>query len=204
MISLSTDENDIVLDPFAGSGAVLAQAAYMNRKYIGAELNNNYIEQFNNYLKETLTNGQKEYNLIKSSPNQTSFETIIWKLRVLKYGRVLLNAIEKQLNTRNGIIIVNPLEMQNDKMHVEYIIVVDKNAQTKYEGLASEIIKKKPLSLYGILPTIKYEEPQNIDTNVYYKYSSTNTYSYIKQPELFSKAKVYSNIKIDINEQQYA
>ena len=204
MISLSTDENDIVLDPFAGSGAVLVQAAYMNRKYIGAELNNNYIEHFKNYLKDTLTNGQKEYVLIKKSPDQSSFETTIWNLRILKYGRVLLNAIEKQLNTRKGAIVVIPLELQNDKMHVEYVIVVDKNTQTKYGELASEIIKKKPLSLYGIIPTIKYEVPQSLDMTIYYKYSSTNTYSYIKQSENFSKAKVYSNIKIDINEQQYA
>ena len=151
-----------------------------------------------------IINGQKEYELIKKSPDQSSFETTIWNLRILKYGRVLLNAIEKQLNTRKGAIIVIPLELQNDKMHVEYVIVVDKNAQTKYGELASEIIKKKPLSLFGIIPTIKYEEPQGIDMTIYYKYSSTNTYSYIKQPEFFSKAKVYSNIKIDINEQQYA
>ena len=67
-----------------------------------------------------------------------------------------------------------------------------------------EIIKRKPLSLYGIVPIIKYCQPKEFKGTSYYKYSSTNTYSYIKQPELFSKAKVYSNIKIDINEQQYA
>ena len=203
MISLSTDENDIILDPFAGSGAVLSQAAYMRRKYIGVELNGNYIKQFESYLNETLTNGQKEYTMIKASPDQSSFETVIWQLRALKYGRVLLNAIEKQMNTRNGKVVVTPLQMQNDKMSVEYIFIIDENLQPKYAELIPEIIKKKPLSLYGIIPTIKYDEPKNHDITLYYKYSSTNSHSYIKQSELFSKAKVYSNIKIDINEQQY-
>lgn len=203
MISLSTDENDIVLDPFAGSGAVLAQAAYMNRRYIGAELNNNYIEQFKNYLKDTLINGQKEYESIKSSPDQYSFENTIWQLRALKFGRVLLNTIEKQINTKDGGVIVNLLNMQNEKMFVEYIFIVDNNLKMKYNELIPEIIKKKPLSLYGIVPIIKYCQPSEFNGTSYYKYSSTNTYSYIKQPELFSKAKVYSNIKIDINEQQY-
>jgi DNA modification methylase len=203
MISLSTDENDIVLDPFAGSGAVLSQAAYMRRKYIGVELNDNYIKQFESYLNETLTNGQNEYNMIKASPDQSSFETVIWQLRALKYGRVLLNAVEKQINTRNGKVVVTPLQMQNDKMRVEYIFIIDRNMQAKYADLIPEIIKKKPLSLYGIIPTIKYDELQNHDITLYYKYSSTNSHSYIKESELFSKAKVYSNLKIDINEQQY-
>ncbi|MDY6438552.1 MAG: site-specific DNA-methyltransferase [Prevotella sp.] len=204
MISLSTDENDIVLDPFSGSGTVLVQAAYMNRRYIGAELNKSYIEQFNNYLKDTLIDGQKEYESIKSSPDQYSFETTIWQLRALKFGRVLLNTIEKQINDKNGSVIVNQLNMQNDKMCVEYIFIVDNDMKTKYNELIPDIIKRKPLSLYGIVPIIKYCQPKEFNGTSYYKYSSTNTYSYIKQPELFSKAKVYSNIKIDINEQQYA
>ena len=204
MILLSTNENDIVLDPFAGSGAVLAQAAYMKRRYLGAELNNNYIKQFDNYLKNTKKDGQKEYRLMKSSTDQSNFESVIWHLRALKYGRVLLNTIEKQLNSKDGKIIVNPIDKQNDKMQVEYIIVVDKNMKKQYEELVPEIIKKKPLSLYGIIPFFKYDSPHNINTTAYFKYSSTNTHSYIKQQELFSKAKILSNIKIDINEQQYA
>lgn len=204
MILLSTNENDIVLDPFAGSGAVLAQAAYMKRRYLGAELNNNYIKQFDNYLKNTKKDGQKEYRLMKSTTDQSNFESVIWHLRALKYGRVLLNTIEKQLNSKDGKIIVNPIDKQNDKMQVEYIIVVDKNMKKQYEELVPEIIKKKPLSLYGIIPFFKYDSPHNINTTAYFKYSSTNTHSYIKQQELFSKAKILSNIKIDINEQQYA
>lgn len=204
MILLSTNENDIILDPFAGSGAVLAQAAYMNRRYIGAELNNDYIKQFDNYLKKTILQGRKEYAFTKSSPDQSNFENIIWQLRVLKYGRILINTVEKQLDTKSGKIIVTPLTMQSDKMRVDYIIVIDKNMQAQYEELVSEIIKKKPLSLYGIIPSFKYDTPQNIDITAYFWYSSTNTHSYIKEPEHISKAKILSNIKIDINERQYA
>ncbi len=32
MIQISTDENDIILDPFAGSGTVLTQSAYMKKE----------------------------------------------------------------------------------------------------------------------------------------------------------------------------
>jgi len=37
-------ENGIVLDPFAGSGTTLAVAKELNRKYIGIELNPDYIK----------------------------------------------------------------------------------------------------------------------------------------------------------------
>ena len=203
MISLSTDENDIVLDPFAGSGAVLAQAAYMNRKYIGFELNFKYIEQFKNYLENTLEDGRKEYKSIIKSPEQENFETTIWKLRALKYGRVLLNTVEKQLCSKDGKVIVSQLNMQNDKMCVEYMFIVNSDIKEKYIELILEIIKKKPLSLYGIIPTFKFCLQKELDEELYYKYSATNTYSYIKQSANFSKAKVFSKIKVDINEQQY-
>ena len=50
MISISTDEDDVVFDPFAGSGTVMSQSAYMKRLYLGIELNPKYIEMFETYL----------------------------------------------------------------------------------------------------------------------------------------------------------
>jgi len=54
IINLTTDEGDVVLDPFSGSGTVPAQASFRNRKYIGFELNTEYIEMFKSYEKENL------------------------------------------------------------------------------------------------------------------------------------------------------
>ncbi len=39
ILKLTTKEKDIVMSPFAGSGAVLAKADNMKRKYVGFELN---------------------------------------------------------------------------------------------------------------------------------------------------------------------
>lgn len=54
MIQLTSDEGDVILDPFAGTGSVLVQAAYMNRKYVGSELNREYINMFHNYFEKVL------------------------------------------------------------------------------------------------------------------------------------------------------
>lgn len=44
-IRLFTKENDVVLDPFLGSGTTAVAATLNNRKYIGIELKNEYFEE---------------------------------------------------------------------------------------------------------------------------------------------------------------
>lgn len=46
VLSLSSDEGDLILDPFAGSGSVIALARQMNRRAIGIDINPRYKEQF--------------------------------------------------------------------------------------------------------------------------------------------------------------
>lgn len=46
IISLSTDQGDLVLDPFAGSGSVLAIANQMGRNSIGFDINTSYKKKF--------------------------------------------------------------------------------------------------------------------------------------------------------------
>lgn len=50
IIKLYTNENDIVVDPFTGSGTTLYMAQKLNRNYIGIELNQEYIEIANERL----------------------------------------------------------------------------------------------------------------------------------------------------------
>lgn len=44
LILMSTDENDVVLDPFAGTGTSLVAAKRLGRRYIGIELDENYVQ----------------------------------------------------------------------------------------------------------------------------------------------------------------
>lgn len=52
MILASTDENDFVVDPFAGSGTTLRVCQQLKRKCLGIELNENYVTLTEERLKK--------------------------------------------------------------------------------------------------------------------------------------------------------
>ena len=47
-----SDENDIVLDPYMGSGTVVVVAKQLNRKFIGIEINPDYIKTTYSRLRQ--------------------------------------------------------------------------------------------------------------------------------------------------------
>lgn len=62
IISLSTDFNGTVLDPFCGSGTTLVAAKLLNRKYIGIDISEEAIKLSKNRLKNPI---KSESNLLK-------------------------------------------------------------------------------------------------------------------------------------------
>ena len=56
LILLTTDENDIVLDPFSGTGTTAISTKHLGRKYIGFEIDPVYVDVSKKKLKNTETN----------------------------------------------------------------------------------------------------------------------------------------------------
>ena len=56
LILLTTDEKDIVLDPFSGTGTTAISAKRLGRKYIGFELDEKYAEISQQKLKQVKPN----------------------------------------------------------------------------------------------------------------------------------------------------
>ncbi|HPO62032.1 MAG TPA: site-specific DNA-methyltransferase [Candidatus Kapabacteria bacterium] len=58
IILLSTDENDIVLDPFNGTGTTALAAKRLGRNFIGFDLSQEYIDITNSKLSKELSNSK--------------------------------------------------------------------------------------------------------------------------------------------------
>lgn len=90
IIELSTDENDIVLDPFCGSGTTCVAAKSLNRKFIGIDKNAEAIALSKKRLEEMVISESRVLSKgIESYVEKSDFENNLLSL---------LNAIPVQRN----------------------------------------------------------------------------------------------------------
>lgn len=54
LIEMATDKNDLILDPFLGSGTTALASKYMSRKFIGFEIDEEYFKISNGRLNDIL------------------------------------------------------------------------------------------------------------------------------------------------------
>lgn len=76
MILASSNENDVVLDPFSGSGTLLRVCQQINRKAIGIEINPEYVEMTKERLKEEFLGFDSIDERMKRIPNDLNDEKI--------------------------------------------------------------------------------------------------------------------------------
>jgi len=55
---MTTDENDIVLDPFMGTGTTAVAAKHLGRNYIGFEIDRNYVRIAKDKIDDVQTNSR--------------------------------------------------------------------------------------------------------------------------------------------------
>jgi site-specific DNA-methyltransferase (adenine-specific) len=67
VIKIATDEGDLVLDPFCGSGTTCVSAKYLNRNYIGIDISMDAVELANTRLEEMIIS---ESNLLSKGTHQ--------------------------------------------------------------------------------------------------------------------------------------
>lgn len=203
MISLSTDEGDCVFDPFSGTGAVLSQAAYMKRNYIGFEINPEYVKQSTLFIKDSFEDGRKEYLKSLDVETQNSFEKTILSLKALKYGRLLLVKVEEKCNMKGKLkVFVNVPIVKDGCCHVTYNLMGDYQIKSMND-VVSEIIKTPPFSKFKITPRITYNEG-NSQKERLFLYTRTNSNQFLRnESENSPRVAVISPICVDINEKDY-
>lgn len=206
MIEISTDENDIVLDPFAGSGSVLFQSAVMKRKYIGFELNQDYIDMFKKYLKLNFKKSVSEYEQLCKLEGQDVFKRRILELRALKYGRLLVNELDKKYNFDFKVIvkiIADDID-ERTQIKVEYQFIGNLLNKNVFLQEIEIIVRSPPFSKFGIKPVFKLVDSMKLSKSKFYVYTKTNTYSYSGLPFNSPKAKIISEICVNLKENDYS
>lgn len=206
IIDMTTNEGDIVLDPFSGSGSVLFQSAVMNRNYIGFELNSDYIKMFESYLQTNLEGAINEYKSLQINNGQNEFMERILNLRALKYGRLLVNSVKKELKIEIKVLVKILRYLTDSKKHIEVEYLITGKGLNVDDILSKVdiISKKQPLSKFGIVPKFSVMLDEICANDNYYTYTSTNSYCYSDLPIDSSKVKVISEICVNLNENDYS
>ena len=137
ILRLTTEEDSIVLDPFAGSGTVPAVAGTMGRRSIGFELSPEYCDAYDD-VKEEIEEKYGEQLQSRTTKQQEELAKVIGGLRQVKHVRELLreHARAENLSTHGDLSIHTifhvcrniDVEPMNDSRFVEsniYYIVDD-------------------------------------------------------------------------------
>lgn len=162
IIELATDPGDLVLDPFAGSGIVLAQAAAMGRGYIGFEVNEDYVHMFRDIVKDEVAAEWQEMQewREKQIAARVDFEQTVMKLRALKYARQVTRpfleeiGVELHSEIRAIVCIASvPSEYQPGRpFDVRIVVTVNQHLPELEARLekARARAARPPLTQYGI------------------------------------------------------
>jgi DNA modification methylase len=86
IIKLATDPGDVILDPFAGVGSTLAVANRLDRKAIGLEINEKYIDYYHNHVLPKVGRKKTEQQKLIGEEEGHTLEYVIWTLRIHKYA----------------------------------------------------------------------------------------------------------------------
>src|SRR6185295_16269588 len=101
---LYTFENDLVLDPFMGSGSTLVAAARRNRRYVGYDLDATYVDiarlRVRDEGSEPVATGEAERDVADDVDEADNFQA-----RATKEGKAA-QALAEELLTKTGFEIV--------------------------------------------------------------------------------------------------
>lgn len=154
MVALSSVENDVIFDPFAGSGAVVAGALREGRRGFGIELNADYVSLFRKSAPVLRTE--------RSDPAPVSVMTQrLLELRMLKYPKDLVNQLLRAGFTTSQIRAavmevesINYEPARNGFGEIECsIIVADDISELETARLSkvvTDVATRPPLSKYGL------------------------------------------------------
>ena len=209
IISISTDEKDLIFDPFAGSGSTIAMAYAMNRNSVGIDINKKYKERFE---EEVLIGAhrywiKREEELKSIDEKIKEFKLNNIELRKNKLGSIAIQWIKQNFVTSNPIFLI----VENEKNQKEIdCIVVGKEKNINVLSFNNEKEINKLIRTFKIKINWKITNQNDLlktlSNITLYKYNYNKTYKYISSlnikelmNEPHSSDCFFSNIDINIS-----
>ena len=141
MILASSNENDLILDPFSGSGTTLRVAQVTNRKAIGIELDSTFVAETKKRLEEPFEGFDSIDDRMLRVPNDLSKESI---RREYFHNHIIWFLTNHKMAMNN--FFTNFLEKYKDKVtedEMNDILLTAENYNVKINSkLIKEISKK--------------------------------------------------------------
>lgn len=191
MLRYTTTKGDVVFDPFAGSGMVVAQANAMDRRGIGVELNSEFVDAYSEVEKEVSQNWSERVSAGDTlETQQNRLAEVIWGLRQHVYAKKLVQHL-REAETTDSIeelglhtVFVKSSVPEPDKSIVEqmatdFVFVVDENLeddrQTEYQELLEEATRSSPWTSFGIDATIEVKAIGEVSKTSYTSGTATES-----------------------------
>jgi DNA modification methylase len=152
ILLLTTDPDDSVLDPFAGSGMTLAVANCMKLRFTGFEINETYLRNFWNELVPTVKNWYQE-NHAKRVLSDDEMAIRLEKLKKLKFARTLSARLISELPTfgpASTFLLEKNGEIDVFLLYDETLQRLDSQSQSKASTVIEKLLSTKELKTFGI------------------------------------------------------
>jgi DNA modification methylase len=160
MLLLSTDADDVVIDPFAGSGVVLAEAERLGRRALGVEIVEDHIDAFHAVVRPEILQRRGTDELLARLEASEQLRRRITELRVLKLPKVLITQALASCPevVPSAAIVTSPLRQTRDgrvKSTVRFFISGSVTDRQRYLQAVSVAASHRPASKFGVDVTIE-------------------------------------------------
>lgn len=170
LVLLSSDPGDVVFDPFAGSGMVVAEAERLGRRGLGTELVSKYVDEFHRIIRpEILTRTDNG----TANGNATVSEENLVKLRMLKLPVVLMRGASKQRGKVAWPLAALVLPSRQKpgpgrygSVKLSFIVEANASSRRAYKQTLQSLLGRPPASKFGIDAEVTVITPNELATLV--------------------------------------
>jgi hypothetical protein len=160
MLLLSTDEDDVVIDPFAGSGVVLAEAERLGRRTLGLELIQDHIDAFHSVVRPEILKRRGTDELVARLKASEQLRKRITELRVLKHPKILITQALSSCPdvVPRAAIVTSPLRQARDgriKSRIQFFVPGTHEDRERYHQAVTLAASHRPASKFGLDATLE-------------------------------------------------